>query len=104
MSGRPVAAAACKAGWSERRRSSRNQTMQGASDRSAIKQSTHLEQVGSPQSCNPAHAQPYYMMWRREKREDVLQRYAVLYLATLIVLIPADFLFLGTIAKAFFTT
>jgi uncharacterized membrane protein len=35
--------------------------------------------------------------------EDVLQRYAVLYLATLIVLIPIDFLFLGTIAKAFFT-
>jgi uncharacterized membrane protein len=32
-----------------------------------------------------------------------LQRYAVLYLATLIVLIPIDFLFLGTVAKAFFT-
>jgi uncharacterized membrane protein len=32
-----------------------------------------------------------------------LQRYAVLYLATLIVLIPIDLLFLGTIAKAFFT-
>jgi uncharacterized membrane protein len=32
-----------------------------------------------------------------------VQRYAVLYLATLIVLIPIDLLFLGTIAKAFFT-
>jgi uncharacterized membrane protein len=32
-----------------------------------------------------------------------LKRYAVLYLATLIVLIPVDFLFLGTVAKAFFT-
>ncbi len=32
-----------------------------------------------------------------------MQRYAVLYLATLIVLVPIDFLFLGTIAKAFFT-
>jgi uncharacterized membrane protein len=32
-----------------------------------------------------------------------LQRYAVLYVATLIVLIPVDFLFLGTIATAFFT-
>jgi uncharacterized membrane protein len=32
-----------------------------------------------------------------------LQRYAVLYLATLIVLIPVDFLFLGTVAKGFFT-
>ncbi len=32
-----------------------------------------------------------------------MQRYAVLYLATLNVLIPVDLLFLGTIAKAFFT-
>lgn len=32
-----------------------------------------------------------------------LQRYAVLYLATLIVLIPVDFLFLGIVAKGFFT-
>ena len=32
-----------------------------------------------------------------------MQRYAVLYLATLIVLVPVDFLFLGKIAKAFFT-
>ena len=31
-----------------------------------------------------------------------MQRYAVLYLATLIVLIPVDFLFLGIIAKGFF--
>lgn len=33
-----------------------------------------------------------------------MQRYAVLYLATLIVLLPVDFLFLGVIAKAFFTS
>ena len=32
-----------------------------------------------------------------------MKRYAVLYLATLIALIPVDFLFLGTIAKSFFT-
>jgi uncharacterized membrane protein len=32
-----------------------------------------------------------------------LQRYIVLYLATLIVLIPFDFLFLGIVAKGFFT-
>lgn len=32
-----------------------------------------------------------------------MQRYAVLYLATLIVLIPVDFLFLGVVAKGFFT-
>src|SRR5882757_6769710 len=33
-----------------------------------------------------------------------LQRYAVLYLATMIVLIPIDFLFLGTVAKGFFAS
>jgi uncharacterized membrane protein len=32
-----------------------------------------------------------------------LKRYAVLYLATLIVLVPVDFLFLGLVAKGFFT-
>jgi uncharacterized membrane protein len=33
-----------------------------------------------------------------------LNRYVVLYLATLIVLIPIDFLFLGMAAKGFFTS
>jgi uncharacterized membrane protein len=33
-----------------------------------------------------------------------LKRYVVLYLATLIVFIPVDFLFLGMIAKGFFTS
>jgi uncharacterized membrane protein len=33
-----------------------------------------------------------------------LNRYAVLYLATLFVLIPLDFLFLGIVAKDFFTS
>jgi len=33
-----------------------------------------------------------------------VQRYAVLYLATLIVLVPVDFLFLGIFAKGFFTS
>jgi uncharacterized membrane protein len=31
-----------------------------------------------------------------------VKRYAILYLATFIILIPIDFLFLGTIAKSFF--
>jgi uncharacterized membrane protein len=35
--------------------------------------------------------------------ESEVKRYIILYLATLIVLIPIDFLFLGTIAKSFFT-
>ena len=33
-----------------------------------------------------------------------MQRYVVLYLATLIVLVPVDFLFLGIVAKGFFTS
>jgi uncharacterized membrane protein len=37
-------------------------------------------------------------------QEKLLKRYVFLYLATLIVLVPADFLFLGTVAKAFFTS
>jgi uncharacterized membrane protein len=32
-----------------------------------------------------------------------MNRYAVLYLATLIVIVPIDFLFLGLVAKGFFT-
>jgi uncharacterized membrane protein len=35
--------------------------------------------------------------------EDDVKRYLFLYLATLIVFTPLDFLFLGTIAKGFFT-
>lgn len=33
-----------------------------------------------------------------------MNRYAVLYLVTLLVLVPIDFLFLGIIAKGFFTS
>ena len=33
-----------------------------------------------------------------------MNRYVVLYLATLIVIIPIDFLFLGVVAKGFFTS
>ena len=36
--------------------------------------------------------------------EDNVNRYAILYLATLIVLVPMDFLFLGIVAKGFFTS
>jgi uncharacterized membrane protein len=32
-----------------------------------------------------------------------LKRYIILYLVTLIVMVPIDFLFLGTVAKSFFT-
>jgi uncharacterized membrane protein len=40
----------------------------------------------------------------RQIPEADLKRYTFLYLATLIVLIPIDFLFLGTVAKSFFTS
>jgi uncharacterized membrane protein len=33
-----------------------------------------------------------------------VKRYIILYLATLIVLLPVDFLFLGVVAKGFFTS
>ena len=33
-----------------------------------------------------------------------MKRYAILYLATLIVLVPIDFLFLGTVGKSVFTS
>ncbi len=35
--------------------------------------------------------------------EAVVNRYVVLYLATLIVIVPIDFLFLGLVARSFFT-
>jgi len=38
----------------------------------------------------------------QEALENDVKRYIILYLATLIVLIPVDFLFLGTVAKGFF--
>jgi uncharacterized membrane protein len=40
----------------------------------------------------------------RELPEANVKRYIVLYLATLIVLLPVDFLFLGLVAKGFFTS
>ena len=54
--------------------------------------------------CNLALSDAYYSEGMRESAEGVVQRYAVLYLATLIVLIPVDFLFLGIVAKGFFTS
>jgi uncharacterized membrane protein len=43
-------------------------------------------------------------MYAQTSPEDQVKRYAILYLATLIVIIPIDFLFLGTVAKSFFTS
>jgi uncharacterized membrane protein len=40
----------------------------------------------------------------KERLEARLNRTVVLYLATLVVLIPIDFLFLGLVAKGFFTS
>jgi uncharacterized membrane protein len=41
---------------------------------------------------------------RKKAPESDVKRYIILYLATLIVLIPIDFLFLGTVAKSFFSS
>jgi uncharacterized membrane protein len=40
----------------------------------------------------------------REALEAAVKRYVVLYLATLIAIVPVDFLFLGVFAKGFFTS
>jgi uncharacterized membrane protein len=40
----------------------------------------------------------------RRALEAVVKRYVVLYLATLVVIVPVDFWFLGVVAKSFFTT
>src|SRR5690242_18844352 len=40
----------------------------------------------------------------RRGRRRVMKRYLVLYLATLVVLVPLDFLFLGIVAKGFFVS
>jgi len=63
------------------------------------------EVPNSGKYCNLTLPDPYYITGMREQcGEDVLQRYAVLYVATLIVLVPVDFLFLGMVAKGFFTS
>jgi uncharacterized membrane protein len=36
--------------------------------------------------------------------EAIVNRYATLYLATLLIIVPIDFLFLGIVAKGFFTS
>jgi uncharacterized membrane protein len=36
--------------------------------------------------------------------EAIVNRYAALYLATLLIIVPIDFLFLGIVAKGFFTS
>jgi uncharacterized membrane protein len=41
---------------------------------------------------------------RKKAPESDVKRNIILYLATLIVLIPIDFLFLGTVAKSFFSS
>jgi uncharacterized membrane protein len=42
--------------------------------------------------------------WAVDPKETGVKRFAILYLATFIVLIPIDFLFLGTVAKSFFAS
>jgi hypothetical protein len=41
---------------------------------------------------------------RAQALETAVNRYVALYLVTLIVIVPIDFLFLGIVAKGFFTS
>jgi uncharacterized membrane protein len=52
--------------------------------------------------CNFAPAGAYHITIAEQIPGGYVKRYAFLYLATFVVLIPLDFLFLGTIAKSFF--
>ena len=53
--------------------------------------------------CNFIPSDPYLEIYAETAPGDKVKRYAILYLTTLIVIIPIDFLFLGTIARGFFT-
>jgi uncharacterized membrane protein len=77
--------------------------MQGIADLLAISCSTRKPLVRSGYGhCNFAGPETYYRWTSNKAGEALLNRYAVLYLATLIVLIPIDFLFLGVVARGFF--
>jgi uncharacterized membrane protein len=68
----------------------------------AIRRSTRNGRVSfGVDGCNSARPDAYCMP---TALEAIVNRYVVLYLATLVVLIPIDFLFLGVIAKGFFTS
>jgi uncharacterized membrane protein len=59
---------------------------------------------GCGRYCNLTPLDAYYSKRRVESAGGDVKRYTILYLATLIVLIPIDFLFLGTVAKSFFSS
>lgn len=55
--------------------------------------------------CNFSGPETYYESGCAEGRWRLcVNRYLILYLATLIVMVPIDFLFLGIVAKGFFTS
>lgn len=54
--------------------------------------------------CNFTRRDTYYNGYAQKAPESDVKRYIILYLATLIVIVPIDFLFLGTVAKGFFTS
>jgi uncharacterized membrane protein len=54
--------------------------------------------------CNFIGPDTYWNQEAQLRRRPSVNRYVVLYLATLIVIIPVDFLFLGVFAKGFFTS
>jgi uncharacterized membrane protein len=59
--------------------------------------------AGRQAFCNLMGGVAYLEGLQKQGRCDV-KRYAVLYLATLLVIVPIDFLFLGLVGKGFFTS
>ena len=58
----------------------------------------------APGHCNFTSPGTYYQRTRAKVPEAAVNRHVILILATLIALIPIDFLFLGIVAKGFFTS
>jgi uncharacterized membrane protein len=60
--------------------------------------------LGPRAHCNFAGPDTYYTWSGGKALEALVNRYVVLYLAALVVLVPIDFLFLGIVARGFFTS
>src|ERR1035437_1216580 len=58
----------------------------------------------APGHCKFTSPGTYYQRTRAKVPEAAVNRHVILILATLIALIPIDFLFLGIVAKGFFTS
>jgi uncharacterized membrane protein len=78
--------------------------MQGRADVLTIRRLISEGAFGSARALQLYRIRFVLQMDTLKRLEGFVNRYAVLYLATLIVLIPIDFLFLGVIAKDLFAS